>query len=76
MLVLDAAPSTAESFALLAMLAAHVQAIGPWVRIGGYWGWCGRLQPQLGGNLWRRARLAAGLGEFTLHDLRPFFASG
>jgi hypothetical protein len=61
---------------LLEMLAAHVRGIGvvagEWVfSLGG-----SPLTRNAAGHRWRRVRLAAGLEQFTLHDLRHFHASG
>ena len=62
---------------LIDMLAAHVQRFGVWGEeewlfgnFGDFW------NRNSAGNQWRAIRKAADLEEFTLHDLRHFFASG
>ncbi|WP_422933991.1 tyrosine-type recombinase/integrase [Sinomonas sp. P47F7] len=62
---------------LLQLLARHAEAVGTfgdegWLfTLGGH-----LLNRNVAGNQWRNAREASGLGEFTLHDLRHFYASG
>jgi integrase len=61
---------------LLEMLAAHVRSTGvvagDWVfSLGGV-----PLTRNAAGHQWRQVRRAAGLEQFTLHDLRHFYASG
>lgn len=63
---------------LLQMLARHVETVG----VYGDEGWLFALGGHLlnrnaAGNQWRNVREAAGLpDEYTLHDLRHFYASG
>lgn len=62
---------------LIDVLAEHVRTSGTWGEeewlfgnLGDYW------NRNSAGNQWRAIRRAAQLEEFTLHDLRHFFASG
>ena len=58
-------------------IAAHVQRFG--VRGPDQWLFSreGHVHNRLSaGHLWRRARTAAGVPEFTLHDCRHYYASG
>lgn len=62
--------------ALTEMLSEHVREVGTqgddaWLFFHG----TDRLNRNSAGNYWRSARDAAGLDEFTLHDLRHFYAS-
>lgn len=62
--------------ALVEMIARHVQDVGvrgeeQWLFSSG----AALLNRNTAGHQWRQTRLAAGLGEYTLHDLRHFFAS-
>ncbi|MBT1001176.1 site-specific integrase [Paenarthrobacter sp. DKR-5] len=62
--------------ALVQMVARHVQEVG--VRGDEQWLFSSGgalLNRNMAGHHWRQTRLAAGLGEYTLHDLRHFFAS-
>ncbi len=61
---------------LLELLAAHARTTGvvagEWVfSLGGV-----PLTRDAAGHQWRQVRLAAGVEQFTLHDLRHFYASG
>lgn len=63
--------------ALTDMLAAHLRDFGAW----GDENWLFANGPYLfhrhtAADRWRRLRKRVGLDEFTLHDLRHFFASG
>lgn len=60
--------------ALVTMLSEHVrhQAVEDWLFIrDGH-----LLNRNSAGHHWRNARTAAGLSDFTLHDLRHYYASG
>jgi integrase len=62
---------------LVKQLAAHVENHPPagehgWLFINGPYVW----NRNSAGNQWRGIRKVAGLDEFTLHDLRHFYASG
>ncbi len=64
--------------ALTDMIAAHMGTAGThgdeqWL-FADVWGQ--RLNRSSAGHQWRRLRVKVGLGEFTLHDLRHFYASG
>lgn len=62
---------------LVQILARHVETVGVFGKeqwlfgIGGTY-----FNRNSAGDHWRQVREAAGLGEFTLHDLRHFYASG
>jgi integrase len=62
---------------LLVIVSEHVRQTG--VQLGG-WLFTAEdghlLNRNSAGHQWRQLRKAAGLGEFTLHDLRHFYASG
>ncbi len=61
---------------LIALLAEHVRSAG--VRPGEWlFSTAGvPLNRNSAGHQWRQVRKAAGLGGYTLHDLRHFYASG
>jgi len=63
--------------ALIQELAAHVQSFPPmgaegWLFANGPYVW----NRNSAGNQWRRIRKEVGMDEFTLHDLRHYYASG
>jgi integrase len=63
--------------ALLQELAAHVQSFPPmgaegWLFTNGPYVW----NRNSAGNQWRSIRRKVGMDEFTLHDLRHYYASG
>lgn len=64
--------------ALIEMISHHIATVGTegdekWL-FSDVWGH--RLNRSSAGHQWRRTREKAGLGTFTLHDLRHFYASG
>jgi integrase len=62
---------------LVTMLARHVETVGVYGDEGWLFSVGGNLLNRgMAGHYWRQVRAAAGLGEFTLHDLRHFYASG
>jgi integrase len=64
---------------LIKLLSTHVRDYGTWGDGGEGWlfGAGELLHRNSAGNLWRRTReLVTGMDEFTLHDLRHFYASG
>lgn len=62
---------------LLRIIARHVEAVGAYGDEGWLFSLGGHLlNRNAAGNQWRNVREAASLEEFTLHDLRHFFASG
>lgn len=63
---------------LLKMLARHVETVGAYGDEGWLFSLGGHLlNRNAAGNQWRNVRKAAGLpDEYTLHDLRHFYASG
>lgn len=61
---------------LTKFLARHVQDVGVFGEEQWLFGYGGHVLSRHGaGSEWRKVREAAGLGEFTLHDLRHFYAS-
>ncbi len=63
--------------ALIAILSEHVRTLGTLGDEGWLFSWAGRvLNRNSAGNQWRKLRAQIGAGEFTLHDLRHFYASG
>jgi integrase len=62
---------------LTEMLSEHVRNVGVWGEEEWLFGSGGApLNRNSAGHLWRGVRNAAGLRDYTLHDLRHFFASG
>lgn len=62
---------------LVKMLAHHVETVGTLGPENWLFSWSGNvINRNSAGNQWRRLRTKVGMDEFTLHDLRHFFASG
>jgi integrase len=62
---------------LATMLARHVQEVGVYGDEGWLFSVGGALLNRgMAGHYWRQVRGASGLDDFTLHDLRHFYASG
>lgn len=61
---------------LVELLSKHVRDFGSWGNEGWLFGVGVLLNRNSAGHLWRQTRERAGLGDFTLHDLRHFYASG
>ena len=62
---------------LVTMLAHHVQTVGTLGEEGWLFSCSGQVfNRNSAGNQWRQVRARAGMDDFTLHDLRHFFASG
>lgn len=61
---------------LIKLLSMHVRDHGTWGDEGWLFGGGELLHRNSAGHLWRRTREQVGMEEFTLHDLRHFFASG
>lgn len=61
---------------LIKLLSKHVRDYGTWGDEGWLFGGGELLHRNSAGHLWRRTREKVGMEEFTLHDLRHFFASG
>lgn len=63
--------------ALINILAFHVREVGVWGAEQWLFGTGKHLwHRMLAGDKWRRLRKGVGMDEFTLHDLRHFYASG
>lgn len=59
------------------MLSRHVERSAPHGEDGYLFSLRGYVYNRdSAGNQWRRVRKQVGMGEFTLHDLRHFYASG
>ncbi|SKB37460.1 Site-specific recombinase XerD [Arthrobacter sp. 31Cvi3.1E] len=62
---------------LIQDLARHVQEVGVFGKEQWLFGFGGAyFNRNSAADRWRQVREAAGIGEFTLHDLRHFYASG
>ena len=62
---------------LVTMLGQHVERNGTLGAEKWLFSWSGNvLNRNSAGNQWRRLRARVGMGAFTLHDLRHYFASG
>ena len=61
---------------LVDLLSVQVRDIGAWGVEGWLFGFGSLLNRNSAGHLWRQTRNLVGLDEFTLHDLRHFYASG
>ncbi|MDP5226641.1 MULTISPECIES: site-specific integrase [Arthrobacter] len=62
---------------LVKLLAKHVEEVGVFGDEKWLFGYGGHVLSRHGaGAEWRKIRDATGLGEFTLHDLRHYYASG
>lgn len=59
------------------MLSRHIEQNEPWGDEQWLFHWSGEVvNRNSAGNQWRRLRAKVGMEDYTLHDLRHFYASG